>query len=396
MSSDPLRLQRIADALKVAQLDALVCALPANVLLLSGYWPVVGTSIAIVTRTGQAAILVPQDEVELTDQSWAKVYPFSPGSLTRLSSAVEAAVEPLGTMLHDLGLTKAKIGHESGSAFEPSSYASMHLYQNALPQLLGHVAPRCAPQPADRLLAELKAVKTPHEIQRIRQACLIALQAFRIGAHSFQVGLSEAEAAAFFRVPLSAFALKEPSVRRADGFIFCMSGPNSAQAYGAYARSRNRHLAEGDLALVHCNSYVDGHWTDITRTYCLGRIDERNQAMYDAVFEARAAALAAIRPGVRARDIDAAARRVLADKGFADAFKHGTGHGVGFAAINHTALPRIHPASDDVLAEGMVFNVEPAIYIDGYGGMRHCDMALVTPDGHELLTPFQERPMEVG
>jgi Xaa-Pro aminopeptidase len=141
---------------------------------------------------------------------------------------------------------------------------------------------------------------------------------------------------------------------------------------------------------------VDGHWTDITRTYCLGRIDDRKQEMYDAMFAARGAALAAIRPGVRASDIDAAARNILKDKGFGDAFKHGAGHGVGFCAINHTALPRLHPASADVLAEGMVFNIEPAIYIDGYGGMRHCDMVLVTPDGHELLTLFQERPMEVG
>jgi Xaa-Pro aminopeptidase len=396
MPADPLRLQRVADALKVAQLDAIACALPANVLLASGYWPVVGTSIAIVTRDGQAAVLAPEDETDLAGSGWAKVYPFSPGSLTSLTSAVEASVEPLGKMLHDLGLTRGRIGHESGAAYEPSSYASMHLYQNSLGRLLGHVAPRCAPQPADALLTELKAVKTPHEIQRIRQACLVAHQAFRIGGHSFQVGISEAEAAAFFRVPLSVFALKESGIQRADGFVFCMSGPNSARAYGAYARSRNRRLTEGDLALVHCNSYVDGHWTDITRTYCLGRIDERKQAMYDAMFAARGAALAAIRPGVRTSDIDAAARNILKDKGFGDAFKHGTGHGVGFCAINHTALPRLHPASGDVLAEGMVFNVEPAIYIDGYGGMRHCDMVLVTADGHELLTPFQERPMEVG
>ena len=72
-----------------------------------------------------------------------------------------------------------------------------------------------------------------------------------------------------------------------------------------------------------------------------------------------------------------------------DAFPHGTGHGVGFAAIDHTARPRLHPAADDVLQPGMVFNVEPAIYLEGYGGLRHCDMVVVTPSGAEVLTPFQ-------
>lgn len=87
--------------------------------------------------------------------------------------------------------------------------------------------------------------------------------------------------------------------------------------------------------------------------------------------------------------MDRAARAVLADQGFGEYFKHATGHGVGFAAIDHNARPRLHPASDDVLMTGMVFNVEPAVYLDGYGGLRHCDVVAVTAAGAEVLTPFQ-------
>ena len=65
------------------------------------------------------------------------------------------------------------------------------------------------------------------------------------------------------------------------------------------------------------------------------------------------------------------------------------GHGVGFAAINHNAPPRLHPASNDVLETGMVFNIEPAVYVEGYAGMRHCDMVVVTEAGAEVLTEFQ-------
>ncbi len=74
--------------------------------------------------------------------------------------------------------------------------------------------------------------------------------------------------------------------------------------------------------------------------------------------------------------------------GFGDAFKHATGHGVGFAAANANALPRIHPKSKDVLEVGMTFNVEPAAYFDGYGGMRHCDLVAVTSTGATIMTNF--------
>jgi Xaa-Pro aminopeptidase/Xaa-Pro dipeptidase len=168
-----------------------------------------------------------------------------------------------------------------------------------------------------------------------------------------------------------------------------MSGPNAYHAFAAYQRSRGRRLQSGDLVLVHCNSYVGGYWTDVTRTYCLGRPTGRQRQMYDAVFAAREAALAAICPGARASDVDRAARDVMRRRGFGDAFKHPTGHGVGFAAIDHNAPPRLHPASADVLEPGMVFNVEPGIYIQGECGMRHCDMVAITPAGCELLTPFQ-------
>jgi Xaa-Pro aminopeptidase len=140
---------------------------------------------------------------------------------------------------------------------------------------------------------------------------------------------------------------------------------------------------------MHANSCANGYWTDITRTYTLGEPDDRKQQLYSAIFEARDGALNAIRPGVCARDVDAAARDSLARSGYAQEFKHSTGHGVGFSAISANALPRLHPASDDVLEVGMVFNVEPAVYFEGYGGIRHCDMVAVGPDGAEVLTDFQ-------
>ena len=225
----------------------------------------------------------------------------------------------------------------------------------------------------------------------------MAEDAFRTAASGVVPGASEREVAAAFRATLEAYADSggEPSAR-AGGFVFCMSGPDAALAGRAYARTRARLIQPGDLVMVHCNSYLNGMWTDITRTYHPGALDDGARPVFDAVLAARRAALEVIAPGVPAREVDRAAREVLRRHGFASRFRHGTGHGVGFAAIDHNARPRLHPASDDVLEAGMVFNVEPAVYLEDKGGVRQCELVAVNADGGELLTPFQNRLVELA
>jgi Xaa-Pro aminopeptidase len=387
MSRDPARIASLQDALRTAELDALVCSLPANVLLASGYWPVVGTSLAVVARDGPVAILAPQDERELAEEGGAdEVRTFQPGSLDTIESTAVAVSGPLAKLAGDLGLGGKRLGYEGQGGYEASSYAAMYLYGAGLPGLLQACFERPRLTPADDLLARLRARKTPQEAERIRTACAIVGEALLQGSRALREGMTETEAAARFRAPLSIDDTGEEGVERAGGFAFCMSGPNAAKAHGAYARSRSRRLTAGELVLVHCNSCADGYWTDVTRTYRLDRSDER---LYDAVFAAWGAALAEIKVGVKASAVDGAAREVLGARGLGREFKHSTGQGVSFAAINHNALPRLHPKSDDVLEAGMVFNVEPAVYLDGHGGLRHCDVVALTANGPEVLTPFQ-------
>lgn len=391
------RIRRIRQALEREDMDALLCTLPAYVLLTSGYWPVIGTSFSLVTREGRCAVLAPQDEEELAKSGWAdEVRTYSPASLERLQSVAEAAREPLHDLIQSLGVHCSRIGYERGAASEPASYAGMHLFGGQILEILRFAAPSAPLAPADNLLAALAAVKTADEVEKIRRACRIVASAFEVGRQEVAIGRSEAAVAAAFRAPLSIVGIGRDGVRRADGFAWCMSGSNSAEAGGAYARSRARNLERGDLVLVHCNSYADGYWTDVTRTYVAGEPESRQQRMYEAVFAAHEAALRAICPGVRASDVDRAAREVIHRHGFSDKeFKHSTGHGVGFAAISANARPRLHPKSEEILEEGMVFNVEPAIYIEGYGGIRHCDMVAVTAAGAELLTDFQSTAAEL-
>ena len=381
--------ERIADLraeLDASKLDGLICALPSNVLLLSGYWPVVGTAVALIGPGDTVIVVAPPDEYDFAEAGWAnEIIALESGGLDALTTVAEALRAPLHRAIGRAQLCGGRIGVESGLRFEPFPYVATYRYGSSLCELLRDE--RLTPVPADDLLSGLRARLTTRERDMAATACRIARRAFSSAARRLRAGLAETEAASLFRAQLSA-ALAEDAVQRADGFAFCMSGANSARAYGAYARSTSRRLREGELVLVHCNSYADGYWTDITRTYCLGEPDRRQRAMYEAVFAARAAALAIIAPGVRAADVDAAARAVIASRGFGAQFKHSTGHGVGFAAIDAGAQPRLHPASPDVLLEGMVCNVEPAIYFDGYGGIRHCDVVAVTANGCEVLTPF--------
>ncbi len=389
MNRNPERVQRVRDALRQAKLDAFVSTLAVHVLMLTGYWPVIGTSFAVSSGDGTVALLVPEDEKRLTGSCWADlVETYSPGSLETLRTTNESAIAPLGNLLKKLGLSASRLGYESGPVSEPSSYASMHLYGASILQLLGEAAPGAMLQRADKYLADLTAVKTPLEVEKIRRAAAIADSAFHNGARSLLVGDTEAAVADCFRRGLSTSALAAQAVR-ADGFAYCMSGPNSAKAYGAFAQTGHRRLRADDLVLVHCNSYAEGYWTDVTRTYVLGEPNSEQARWREAIMEARACAFAAIAPGGSARDVDHAARSVLQKHGLGPLFRHSTGHGVGFAAISANAMPRLHPHSPDTLEPGMVFNVEPAVYKERVGGMRHCDLVVVTETGMELLTPFQ-------
>ena len=395
LNKDSERIRRIQTSLEMNHWDALVCSLPMNVLLITGYWPVVGVSVAIALPD-RTYVIVPEDEEQLAKRGWAdEVITFRPGSLDKITTASKALLDPLRSVAKKLPERNCRIGYEHDATTEPASYAAMHLYQGDKRQLLHDAFSSPSLESADQVLAQLRSLKTPDEIAAIATACKLAERAFLNGARQLRAGLTELEAADLFRAPLSIALSDFPELERADGFVWCMSGPNSALASGAYARSRTRRIQTGDLVLIHCNSYVDGRWTDITRTYSVGQPDQRSTAIREAVFEARAAALAAIVPGVSAAHVDEAARNVLRARGFGPQFKHSTGHGVGFSAINANALPRLHPASPDTIQEGMTFNVEPAVYFDGYGGIRHCDMVAATKTGAQLLTPFACRPEEL-
>ena len=152
------------------------------------------------------------------------------------------------------------------------------------------------------------------------------------------------------------------------------SGPKAALPH---ARPSARTIQEGEPVLMDIGARINGYSSDITRTICLGQPDDNFKKVYDVVLGAQMTALELIKEGMTGEQADNLARAVIAEAGYAEAFGHALGHGVGLAA--HEA-PRLGPGAKDELVSGMVFTIEPGVYLPGWGGVRIEDL-VVLQDG---------------
>lgn len=379
------RRRALLSALGENNLAGLMFFDPEDVLLVSGYWPVMASSLALLSHDGALHVILPEDEMELARATTdATLITYKPETLEKLCTVTEALEEPLRQLAENVTLGAGRLGLLLSDTAQTQSYQSGNHFHSAIVPLLRNAYPEVTLTSADSLLQRTKSIKTPAEIGQMQHLCLLAETAFMVASQAIAAGRREDEIAADINHAYATIAYD--GFERGHGYFFCMSGPNSVKAAGAFARTRQRVVEAGDLVMIHANTVGDGFWTDITRTYTAGADDDLQQRMRSAIDEARCAALAVIRPGARASVVDASARDVLTAHGFGKEFKHAVGHGVGFAAADPRALPRLHPKSPDVLEAGMTFNIEPAIYIEGKGGMRHCDVVACTADGAEVLT----------
>jgi Xaa-Pro aminopeptidase len=204
-----------------------------------------------------------------------------------------------------------------------------------------------------------------------------------------RAGLREWEVAAQLELALRRAGFSKPAF---DTIV--ASGPSSA---APHARAGDRTLAAGDLVVMDVGGVYHGYCVDITRMAAVAEPPRAARDLFDAVLAAQAAGLEAVRPGTATADVDAAARAVLTERGYGDAFVHSTGHGLGLEVHEAPRLARRHPQAEravprghfrdpEVLAPGMVVTVEPGAYLPGFGGVRVEDDVLVTKDGREVLT----------
>jgi Xaa-Pro dipeptidase len=239
---------------------------------------------------------------------------------------------------------------------------------------------------ADPLMDQLRLIKHPDEIARIREAIAISEAALGDVLPDIRPGMSERDIANRLLVA---------QLNRGGGPVpfepLVQSGPNAADPHGTPG---DRLVQSGEMLLIDFGTTNGGYASDITRTFMVGeKPSDRFRAVYEAVKAANAAGRAAAKPGVPCREVDQAARAVIDQAGFGDYFIHRTGHGLGLGA--HES-PSVDSSNQTPLEAGMVFTVEPGIYIPGEIGVRIEDDVLITDDGSESLTTYTRDLTVIG
>ena len=164
------------------------------------------------------------------------------------------------------------------------------------------------------------------------------------------------------------------------------SGPNGAIPHHSPG---DRVIETGDLVIIDIGGRVDGYRSDMTRTFCVGPMSTEQARHYEVVLHAQQAGVEAMVVGAETSAVDSAARAVITDAGWGDAFVHGTGHGVG---LDIHEAPRVAANATEIYEDGTVATVEPGVYLSGVGGVRVEDTCVATASGAERLTGFDKDP----
>ncbi len=229
---------------------------------------------------------------------------------------------------------------------------------------------------AKGVVEDLRAVKSPDEIARIRQAVLLGSAAYESVLEAVREGMTEQRIAAEIDHAMRLLGAEGPAFE-----TIVAAGKRSALPH---ARPTAAKIRKNQLLLVDMGACLNGYMSDMTRVAHIGRPGGQARKIYDAVLEAQLAGIAAVKPGARCMDVDASARRSLKRRGLDRFFTHSLGHGLGLE-IHET--PRLGGKVESVLKPGMVVTIEPGVYLPEFGGVRIEDTVLVTETGVEVLTP---------
>ena len=383
MKRDEERIDKIRSAMEQEGFDLIVVKAPENVLYLSGVWPVYGWSYALFHLDGEISLVTPGwEETWSIENGWAsEVVTFEPESMvkivdtyTELSRAfdnMEIKAEKVGYDGEFEYLTPTVIGAEIGAMGMPS----VKVLKTQFPDMVD----------VSSMLRELKLTKTSFEVEKIKIANKIGCIGLKAAADAVVEGAKEGDVSAEAEGAVRRKGIGYKGVRAVRGFAFPVSGPKVLnQDRNGYLTS-DRALKDGDLVIMEYNVVADGYWTDLTRTWVVGRANREQEYAHEVIMEARNAALDVIRSGEKASEPDRLARGILKREGWEKEFYHKTGHGVG--AVVHEP-PSLHHKSVEILQSSMVVTIEPGVYRKDFGYLRVEDDFLVTDSGTEMLSNF--------
>ena len=224
----------------------------------------------------------------------------------------------------------------------------------------------------DKLLTNLRIVKSSEEIKKIKQAQKITEEAFTELLNYVKVGAVERELALELE-----FLMRKKGASGVSFDLITIAGKNTSKPHGVPGEYAIR---SGDFVTFDIGAVYEGYHSDMTRTIAVGDVSEFQREIYNIVYKAQTAAVSTVKAGVKASYVDKVARDIITQQGYGECFGHSTGHGVG---LDIHEQPFVSTRTDIILSEGMIITVEPGIYIPEKFGVRIEDMGAVTSKGYD-------------
>ncbi len=231
------------------------------------------------------------------------------------------------------------------------------------------------PVPTSGIVLFVRREKDDEEIQLLKKAAQIGDEAFAEILSLIKPGVTEKDLERELE-----YLMKKKGALSSSFPIIVASGPRSSLPH---AIPTDRKISKGDFITLDFGALYEGYCSDMTRTVVVGQPNQKQREIYQLVLEAQESGVRAVRAGVMGKEVDQAARNVIARAGYGDYFGHGLGHGIGLEIHED---PVLNPRSDHLLSVGSVVTVEPGIYLPHWSGVRIEDSVVVRPEGCEIIT----------
>ena len=332
------RLEKIQDVIKKSEFDSILISNPINRRYLSGF-------------TGSwGYLLITEKECRLSTDSRYSIQAETESAQFEVITVTNQTPWPLAITE---GLNLKNIAFES----EDITVENLKYLEDKTPY-------KWIPSP--NIISSLRSIKDDEELETIQKAINIADNSFNAISENIKPGDTEKEIAWELE--------KHIRMQGAESLSFetiVASGPNSAKPHHSPS---NRKIREGEPIVIDMGAKFSGYCSDLTRTICIGKPDEKYNKIYDTVFIAQLTTIETLEKGMTGKGIDNLARSIITDSGFGENFGHSLGHGVGLEVHEN---PGVGPTSENIIEENMVFTVEPGIYIENWGGVRIEDIVSI-------------------
>ncbi len=298
---DTIRTQRIIEMFKQrgADFHAIICRLPQNVVMLTGYQPILGNTFCIVTlnKAGQLEfrLALPEDEKDMVPQGVAvEIKTYSEETMDYIGNTIQAVRQPLAELLRSANLNEnAVIGYEGGYSPIATSYTQVGIPGPATLDLLHQLFLGGYLRDVTPMLDELASIKTEEELSAIRRSEEVGRQGFEAARNAVRVGATEADVAAATYAGLLKAGYAAPGAHHVTPYVHVMAGPRAALAYRAFNLTSNTPIQQGDTVTVQMEIGINGYWAELTRSFFAGSISDEWRKAHSACVAAQDAALKA-------------------------------------------------------------------------------------------------------